>query len=181
MPSRCRGVVLRSKELGPVLFFLFVVVFLISLVYYNQTTSSSVRPAGISISDFQLVGVQSVNASGSTLVLEFVIKNATPLGVTLNYATYIVYGDSSYIGRGVIEQSVKIPARGSASAYTDFLVPLQGSIQGTWDYFINGGNVSWRAIGDATITQTLTGSLAVEFNCLSSPGYSSISCSYVLH
>ena len=167
------------KERSSVLYLLLVVLVLAALVFFNQTTTST-HPVGISLSNFQLIGIQSVNSSGSTLEVQFEIMNSLPLGVNLRDASYFLYADGTYIGRGAVVQSFKIPADGSVSAVSDFLVPLDGSIRGTWDYFIDSGHVSWRAIGNATVTESFTGSLEVSFNCLSSPDYSSISCSYAV-
>ncbi len=75
------------KEWSSLLFLLLVVVLLTVVVFYNQTAVSS-HSIGISVSKFQFIGLQSINSSGSTLVVQFVIMNATPLGVILRNASY---------------------------------------------------------------------------------------------
>ncbi len=163
------------------LFLLLVVILLAGVAFYNQTTPSpSVETAGVSISQFQVLSVEAVNISGSTLVIQFTIKNSTPVGATIENATYNLYADGNYIGRGLVNQPVKVPARGSVAARTDFLLPLKGSLLWSWTYFIDGGAVSWRAVGNATLAQSFLGAFNLQFNCLSSPGYSSISCAYTL-
>ncbi len=163
------------------LFFVIVLLVLIGVALFDQESTITSRQAlGISVFDFQLMGLEAVNGSGSTIVVTFSIKNTTPVGATLQYATYKLFGDSNYFGRGAITSPVKIPAHGSVEATTDFLLPLAGGLRGSWVYFLDGGNISWRAQGNATITEPILGALSVQFNCASISGYSSISCSYVV-
>lgn len=110
------------------LFFVIVLLVLIGVALFDQESTITSRQAlGISVFDFQLMGLEAVNGSGSTIVVTFSIKNTTPVGATLQYATYKLFGDSNYFGRGAITSPVKIPAHGSVEATTDFLLPLAGS------------------------------------------------------
>jgi len=163
------------------LFFVIVLAVLIGVVLFDQEGApTSGQVLGISVLDFQTVGLQAVNASGMTFLVVFSIKNTTPVGATLLHAVYNLYGDSYYLGHGVITSPVKIPARGSVQATTAFLLPLAGGLRGFWAYFLDGGNISWRAQGNATITEPILGAVSVQFNCSSISGSSSISCSYAV-
>lgn len=168
------------KEWASVLFLLITVALLVGVTYYNQATpTTSAQTSGFSISNFQLTGVESVNSSGTTLLYQFEIRNPAPVGATAENVIYDMYADGSYVGRGVIVQPLKIPPMGTVTASTNFLLTPVGSVRGTWRYFLDGGNVSWRAIGNATLIQPILGILHVQFDCLSSSD-SSISCSYVV-
>jgi LEA14-like dessication related protein len=172
---------LDASARAMVLFFVIVLVLLIGVALFDQeSTPTSGQVLGISVLNFQPVGLQAVNASGSTIVVTFTIKNTTPVGATLLYATYKLYGDGNYVGKGAITSPVKIPAHSSVQATTDFLLPLEGAIRGSWAYFLYGGNISWRAQGNATIIEPILGALSVQFNCKSIPESSSISCSYLV-
>jgi LEA14-like dessication related protein len=164
------------------LFLIIVLLVLAGVIFYNEATTAerSSSSLGISLSQFQFTGVQAVNGSGSSIIVQFTIKDATPVGGTLGSAIYDLYADGSYVGRGSIEQPVKIPADGSVTVSTALFLPVAGSVRGLWFYFLDVGNVSWRAVGNATLDQSVLGEAALHFDCLSAPGYSSISCSYVL-
>lgn len=169
----------KSEQLS-IVFLLFVVLFLGVVVYYDQASTPAEKVVGISLSQFQIIGVQTVNSSGSTLIIQFNINNRDPLGATVLNASYDLYGDGNYIGRGEINDPVLVPARGSVIATTDFLLPLKGSLQGSFSYFLDGGNVDWRAIGNATLLEKVVGKFIVQFNCISTSQQNPISCSYVL-
>jgi len=164
-----------------ILFFAIVLLLLFGIVFLDQQTSAkSGSSFGVSISGFQLSGIQSVNASGTTVVVTFAIKDETPIGGTLQSATYKLYGDGNYIGQGTVDSPLKIPAHGNVGATTDLLLPLSGGLRGSWIYFLDGGNVSWRAEGNATVEESGLGSAAVQFNCSSASGSTLISCNYVV-
>jgi len=162
-----------------IIFLVLLVLFLVAVIYYNQTEATSTKGIpGISISDFQIAGVQSLNSSGTTLVLQFAIKDSTPIGGTIENASYALYADGSYVGRGIVNGPVEIPARGSTVASSDFLLTAAGSFRGSRSYFLDLGAVSWRATGSAKLVQSLLGSFRVQFDCTSTSG--PISCSYRL-
>jgi len=171
-----------ASSRAAILFFIIVLLLLFGIVLLDQQTATkSGSSFGVSISGFQFAGIQSVNASGTTVVVTFTIKDETPIGGTLQFATYKLFGDGNYIGQGTVGSPVKIPVHGNVGATTDLLLPLSGGLRGTWIYFLDGGNVSWRARGNATIEESGFGSAAVQFNCSSVAGSSLISCSYVVH
>jgi len=173
---------LDSGDRTTLIFLVLVVLLLAAIALYDEQSVSVPTPSlGISLSQFQLVGVQAVNTSGTTLVVQFSIKNSAPIGGTLLYSVYNLYADGNYVGRGLIDSSVKIPAHGSVQATTDFLLPLLGSLRGSWSYFLDGGDVSWRAVGNATVNESVLGTFSVNFDCTSSSAYNSISCSYAAH
>jgi hypothetical protein len=173
----------NRSELGGIFFLALVGVFLVGVVYYNQSTtvSSSGDIPGLSISDFQVLSLQGVNSTGTILLAQFTVKDDTPVGGTVENASYNLYADGGYVGRGVVNTAVVVPARGSVIGISVFLVPLAGSLRGTWSYFVDGGDVSWHAVGNATISQSVLGTVRVQFNCNTFNGTGSISCNYVLH
>jgi LEA14-like dessication related protein len=172
---------MREMEMASLLFLSMVIVLLAGVIFYNQVSSSSAAPSGISISQFELIGIESVNGSGSTLVIQFTITNPAPIGATIENASYDLYADGSYVGHGVVSQPFKIPARGTATSSTDFFLPVTGGFRGTWIYFLGGGEVYWRASGNATVSQSLLGTVEAQFSCTSAPRVNGISCSYILH
>ena len=155
---------------------------LIGVAYYNSAQVTPPATASVvSISQLQLTGVESINATGTTFSYQFMVTNHLPLSATVQNVVYNLYADGSYVGHGTIDESLKIPASASVMASTNLLLPLAGGIRGTWIYFLDGGNVTWRAIGNATLIQPILGILQVQFNCVSPSPYNSISCSYVAH
>jgi LEA14-like dessication related protein len=170
----------NSGGRATLIFLGLVVLLLAAIALYDETISAPPSP-GITLSQFQLLGVQAVNSSGTTLVVQFTVKNSTPIGGTLQYSVYNLYADGNYVGRGLINSPVRIPAHGSIDATTDFLLPLVGTLRGSWSYFLDRGDVSWRAVGNATVNESILGTFSVNFDCLSSSQYNSISCSYAAH
>lgn len=172
---------LGLKEWASVLFLLITIALLVGVAYYNQTTpSTSSEAPGISISDFQLIGLELINSSGTTLLYQFQVRNPTPVGATVENVMYDMYADGNYLGLGVIDQPLKIPAMGSVLGETNFLLTPVGSIRGAWIYFLDGGQVSWKVVGNATLIQSILGILHVQFDCISESSESSISCSYAI-
>lgn len=157
---------------------------LIGFAYYDQLVSSSTsaRVAGFSLSGFQVSSLDGTNSSGSILLLQFTLNDDTPVGCTLIYADYNLYADGGYVGHGIINRAVIVPARGSVTETSLFLLPLAGSLRGSWRYFVDGGDVDWNAQGNASITQSVLGKIAIHFDCSAVNGTAStISCSYALY
>jgi Late embryogenesis abundant protein len=112
------------------------------------------------------------------LEIQFSIHNTTPLSGTIQNVSYDLYADGKFVGSGVVDQPVEIPARSTTSAVTDFFLGPSESAMGLWSYFFDQGQVRWLAQGNAIVNQSLFGSIHVGFTCESSPNIGSISCNY---
>lgn len=158
---------MRRAETISLIFVLLLVAILVGVVYYQQAIQASqkVPPGEISFSQFTVVGLDSVNASGSTFVVQFRITDLTPLGGMLVNASYDLYGDGSYVGRGTIVEPVKIPARNSVVTKTSLLLPLGGGSHAMWSYIIDNGQVTWEVRGNATLIEPIIGILNLKFDC----------------
>jgi LEA14-like dessication related protein len=167
----------KRGETLSILFLILVMVLLLGFVFLDQASSSE-KQSALSLSQFQIAGLQSINSSGTTIIVQFTIQNSTPLSGTIEKAVFNLYADGGYIGRGAIDQPVKVPAKSTVSTTTDLLLPLAGGLRGTWSYFLDVGTVSWRATGNATIFESITGVVKIQFDCTSVKGSGSISCTY---
>ena len=131
----------------------------------------------VSISQFSVVGIESIGFSSTKLQIQFSLDNPTPISATLENASYLLYGNGNYLGAGVITQHVKILAHASTTINTNFDVILSGSSHVLWSYFLSYGNqISWEAKGNATLAEPVLGVLNIRFDCRSLPPQGSITC-----
>jgi len=155
---------------------------MVGIIYYNQNeTAPQKENLGISVSDFQVIGIRSVNSSGSLLALQFTINDNTPVGGTIENASFVLYADGSLVGRGILSAPVKVPVQSSILATSYFLLPPAGALIGSRAYFLDLGTVSWRAVGNALVVESLVGTFKMHFNCTSVSQSGSISCNYLLN
>jgi Major capsid protein Gp23 len=170
----------RSSQWGTVIFLLVAILLIGGIAVYDQTNTSSNDALGISVSGFQFVGIKDANSSGSTVVVLFEIRDKTPIGGIVKDAVFNLYADGNYVGRGALGNAVSIPANGAATAEAYLLLPVSGTLHATSAYFLDLGMVTWRASGNATLSQSILGTIHVGFSCNSVTGTGQISCSYVL-
>jgi LEA14-like dessication related protein len=169
-----------AQRTASIAFLVFVVGLLLGVAYYqDQLSSANYMPTGnqLSVSQFSLVGIESIGVSSTELMIQFKINNPTLLSVTLKNASYILYGNRNYLGAGVITQQAKILSRTSTTMDTNFDATLSGSSHVLWSYFLSYGNkVSWEAKGNATLSEPLLGNINIQFDCKSSPPQYSVAC-----
>jgi len=168
------------EQTGSIIFLVLVVSLLVGFAYYQEQLSPTNQTANgdkVTVSQFSLVGIESIGFSSTKLRIQFRIDNPTPISTTLENASYHLYGNGNYLGAGVITQQVKIPARASTTIKTDFVMAFSGSVRVIWSYFLSYRNqISWEAKGNATFAEPVLGIANIQFDCKSSPPQGSISC-----
>jgi LEA14-like dessication related protein len=143
-------------------------VLILLLLYVEQPVNSPTSSSQV-ISDIKVIGIRSASFSGVVLKVQFTAKNPTPISFVLERATYLLYGDGNYLGRGVISEQIAIPAHNSTIVDSSFSTGLLDASQVFLSYATSGSSqISWEARGNATFVEPLLGTLTVPFECTSS-------------
>jgi len=160
-----------SRERKGWAIFLFLTIVILSYVVWVHTVVSASSEVSnenaVSISGLHVSGIRAINESGVIFYIQFQVNNPTPLSVKLVNASYYLYGNGIFLGKGEIGQAIDIPAGSKAVVGTNQMVSTGGSLRLGLSYVAQLGNIAWRVKGNATLNVPFLGITIAQFNCVS--------------